>query len=89
MTVGKGKTETIDPWALGHYIGITGGNNMENKEKVMNAYASGNEINCAKEVGEYGMEFINTKKILDNYISKNCIWPEKYWKQAVAEYIQK
>ncbi len=44
---------------------------MNNKEKVMNAYATGNEINRAKEAGQYGMEFINTKKILDNYISKD------------------
>ena len=44
---------------------------MENKEKVIKAYASGNEINRAKEAGQYGMEFINTKKILNNYISKD------------------
>ncbi|OPJ61161.1 class I SAM-dependent methyltransferase [Clostridium oryzae] len=44
---------------------------MDNKEKVINAYASGNEINRAKEAGQYGMEFINTKKILNKYISKD------------------
>lgn len=44
---------------------------MENKEKVINAYASGNEINRAAEAGEYGMEFINTKKILKEFITKD------------------
>ncbi len=44
---------------------------MDNKEKVIDAYASGNEIHRAEEAGQYGMEFINTKKILDNYILDN------------------
>lgn len=44
---------------------------MDNKEKIINAYASGNEINRAKESGQYGMEFINTINILNNYISKD------------------
>ncbi|MDF2586941.1 MAG: methyltransferase type 11 [Anaerocolumna sp.] len=44
---------------------------MDNKQMVINAYASGNEINRAKEAGLYGMEFINTKKILKQYISKD------------------
>jgi 2-polyprenyl-3-methyl-5-hydroxy-6-metoxy-1,4-benzoquinol methylase len=44
---------------------------VDNKEKIINTYAAGNEINRAKEAGQYGMEFINTKKILDNYISIN------------------
>lgn len=44
---------------------------MENKEKVIKAYASGNEINRAAEAGLYGMEFINTKKVLKSYITKD------------------
>lgn len=44
---------------------------MENKEKVISAYAGGNEINRAKEAGQYGMEFLNTKKILEQYISED------------------
>ncbi|SHO51587.1 class I SAM-dependent methyltransferase [Anaerocolumna xylanovorans] len=44
---------------------------MENKEKIINAYASGNEINRAAEAGTYGMEFINTKKILKGYIARD------------------
>src|SRR5574344_938974 len=44
---------------------------MENKEEVIAAYVSGNEVDRAKEAGQYGMEFRNTKKILSGYISKD------------------
>lgn len=44
---------------------------MSNKEKVVAAYASGKEAHRAKETGAYGMEFINTKKVLNPYISKD------------------
>lgn len=40
------------------------------KQKVIEVYSGGSEINRAKETGEYGMEFIYTKKALDPYITK-------------------
>ena len=43
---------------------------MENKEKVVAAYGTGSEVDRAMDAGQYGMEFINTKKILNGYISK-------------------
>lgn len=41
---------------------------VDYKQKVKECYASGGEVNRAGQMGEYGMEFINTKKILDSYI---------------------
>lgn len=40
------------------------------KQKVLEVYAGGAEVNRAKNTGEYGMEFIYTKKALDPYITK-------------------
>jgi 2-polyprenyl-3-methyl-5-hydroxy-6-metoxy-1,4-benzoquinol methylase len=39
------------------------------KEKVIEAYSGGNEVNRALNVGQYGLEFHYTKKILDSCIS--------------------
>ena len=38
------------------------------KEKVVEKYSGGGEVNRAAQAGEYGMEFIYTKKALDSYI---------------------
>ena len=46
---------------------------MENngyKDKVREAYAGGGESNRAKAAGEYGLEFIYTKKLISQHISK-------------------
>lgn len=44
---------------------------MDYKQKVIEAYAGGGEVNRAEHAGEYGMEFIYTKKALDPYIGKD------------------
>lgn len=38
------------------------------KQKVIEKYSGGGEVNRAAQTGEYGMEFIYTKKALDSYI---------------------
>lgn len=40
------------------------------KQKVIEVYAGGGEVNRAEKTGEYGMEFIYTKRALDPYITK-------------------
>ena len=40
------------------------------KQKVLEVYSGGTEVNRAAKTGEYGMEFIYTKKALDPYITK-------------------
>lgn len=40
------------------------------KEKVIGAYAGGGEVNRAEQAGQYGMEFIYTKKALNPYITE-------------------
>lgn len=40
------------------------------KQKVIEAYAGGGEVNRAEKTGKYGMEFIYTKKALDPHITK-------------------
>ena len=40
------------------------------KQKVLEVYAGGAELNRAAKTGEYGMEFIYTKKVIDPYITK-------------------
>ena len=40
------------------------------KQKVLEAYSGGGEVNRAAKTGEYGMEFIYTKRALDSYITK-------------------
>lgn len=42
---------------------------MNYKQKVIESYAGGGEVNRASQTGEYGMEFIYTKKALDPWIS--------------------
>ena len=44
--------------------------NNNYKQKVLDVYAGGSEVNRAAKTGEYGMEFIYTKKALDPYITK-------------------
>lgn len=44
---------------------------MDYKQKVIEAYAGGREVNRAAETGEYGMEFIYTKRVLDSYLSND------------------
>lgn len=38
------------------------------KQKVREAYSGGKEVSRAEQTGEYGMEFIYTKRALDSYI---------------------
>ena len=38
------------------------------KEKIIEKYSGGGEVNRAHQTGEYGMEFIYTKRALDSYI---------------------
>ncbi len=47
---------------------------MENsyKEKIIEKYAGGGEVHRAEQTGQFAMEFIYTKRALDNYIA-----PEK------------
>lgn len=40
------------------------------KEKIVEKYSGGGEINRAAQTGEYAMEFIYTKRALDAYIDK-------------------
>lgn len=44
---------------------------MDYKQKVRECYAGGGEVNRASQAGEYGMEWIYTKKLLDSYIAKD------------------
>ena len=44
------------------------------KQKVLEAYSGGGEVNRAAKTGEYGMEFIYTKRALDPYITP-CFLP--------------
>lgn len=44
---------------------------MDYKQKVIQAYAGGGEVDRVKKYGEYGMEFMYTKKALDPYIGKD------------------
>ena len=43
---------------------------MDYKQMVIEAYSGGGEVDRAGNAGEYGMEFIYTKKVLDAYITK-------------------
>jgi len=43
----------------------------ENKQRIIEAYSTANEKDRAELSGEYGMEFLYTKKFMDEYINPN------------------